>query len=83
MDNMGKDTGNLGATAEFSKNLAGVTEQGEDAIKDSAAAIKKVREASQCIAAIVQTINDIAKNRAGTVIREQLQRQCDVCLVCE
>ncbi|HNY20791.1 MAG TPA: methyl-accepting chemotaxis protein [Treponemataceae bacterium] len=61
MDNLGKVTGNLGATTEFSKNLTGITERGEETIKDSDAAIQKVRETSQFIYEIVQTVNDIAE----------------------
>ncbi len=61
MGNLGKVSANLGATTEFSKNLTGITERGEETIKDSDAAIQKVRETSQFIYEIVQTVNDIAE----------------------
>jgi methyl-accepting chemotaxis protein len=61
IDNLGRVTKNLGETVEFSRNLTGITEKGEDAIKDSDAAIMKVKETSQFIYEIVQTVNDIAE----------------------
>jgi methyl-accepting chemotaxis protein len=61
LESLGQTTDNLGQTVTFSRNLTGITEKGEEAIKDSDVAIQKVKETSQFIYEIVQTVNDIAE----------------------
>ena len=59
--NLGKVTENLGRTVEFSRSLTEITEKGEVAIGESDTAIQKVRETSQFIYDIVETVNAIAE----------------------
>lgn len=61
LSNFEKITDNLKETVAFSRNLTSITEKGDIAIQDSDAAIQKVKETSELIYGIVQTVNDIAE----------------------
>jgi methyl-accepting chemotaxis protein len=61
LENFSRVTVNLRETVEFSQNLTGVAEEGENAIRDSDEAIAKVKETSELIYGIVDTVNDIAE----------------------
>jgi len=61
LSNFSRASENLRSTAEESRALNALTERGESAVADSDAAIQKVRETSELIYGIVQTVNDIAE----------------------
>jgi len=59
--NIGKVTDDLGQATADARKLSGIAERGESAIRDSDAAIQKVKETSGFIYDIVQTVNEIAE----------------------